>query len=150
MLLSAPYVNRNSDSESCGSERASSDLVRLTNGFILPAWIVLAAVLVCTFLGRAHGFNVDVTVPIHCVSLSVCVLLLSGAFIDRVRRAYIAALPPENRVLATVPDERGAVAKRLSRVVHECRAAAKRLSAIVVPALTRCRLDREEMPPASV
>ena len=129
MLSSARHVNWKFNSESCGSERAFSDLVRLMKGFILSAWIVLAAVLVYTFLGRALGFNVNVTVAVYCVSLSVCVLLLSGAFIDRVRRAYIAALPPENRVLATVPDERGAVAKRLSRVVHECRAAARRWSA---------------------
>ena len=136
------YVNCKGDSVSWGGERAASDLVELVSSIMPFAWMFFSAVLADTFLGPALGFNVNVTEAILCASLGLYVLFLSGAFIDRVRRAYIDALPPDNRVLATVPDECGAAAKRLSTIVAPV--------AVVCMALIRCRFDREEMPPASV
>ena len=143
MLLCAPYVNWETCSASRGGDLASSNLVRLAQGGIVVALAISAAVMVCTVLAAALGFDVDMPfVFICCASSSLSVLLLLGAFIDRVRGAYIDALPPDRRVLATVPDESEAIAKRLSTIVAP--------AAVVCTALIRGRFDREEMPPASV
>ncbi len=141
MLSCAPYVNCMTGSASCGGERGSSDLARLAHGGIAIAMVAFVVAVIGTVAAELHGVKVDVTVAALSASLCLSLAMLLGTFIDTVRGAYIAALPPENRVLGVVPDECGAAAKRLSALVAPL--------TVVCTALMRRRFDREEMPPAS-
>lgn len=142
MLSCATHVNYFAGSVSCGGERAAGDLVRLLQCANAAAMVATLGVVVGSVGATYAGLTVDPTAAILCASLIVFYSLLLGALIDKVRAAYIAALPPDNRALGIVQDE--------------CVATAERLSALVAPvivirtALTCRRFDREEMPPASV